>query len=111
MVGNSETNSFQGIFDGDGHTLTIDYKSSVPGAAPFSYVKNATIKNLNVAGTITTSTQYAGGIAGQSYGSLNLTACRSTLKINSSVRGDGTHGGLVGMHRQRCGDILHTERR
>lgn len=97
MAGRSETNSFQGTFDGNGHTVTVDYKSETPGVAPFSHVKNATIKDLRVAGTINASTQYAGGIVGQSYGSLNLTGCCSSVTINSSVRGDGVHGGLVGM--------------
>ena len=97
MAGRSETNSFQGVFDGNGHTLTVNYKSAVPGVAPFSYAKNATIKNLRVAGAIAASAQYAGGIVGQSYESLNLTGCCSSVTINSSVSGDGAHGGLVGM--------------
>ena len=96
MVGKSETKSFQGIFDGGGHTLTVDYKNSVAGAAPFSHVKNATIKNLRVAGTITAGAQYAGGIVGQSHGTLSLTGCASSVTINSSVSGNGLHGGLVG---------------
>ena len=95
MVGVSETYSFQGTFNGDGHTLTVNYNSSANNAAPFSHVSNATIKNLHVAGTITTSAPFAGGIVSESHAALTLTGCVSSVAINSSKAGDGTHGGLV----------------
>ena len=95
MAGTDNANSFQGTFDGDGHTLTVNYNTSEPRTAPFRHVKNAVIRNLTVAGTITTSAQFAAGIVGESHGSLTLTGCRSSVAINSSVQGDGTHGGLV----------------
>ena len=96
MVGTSEANSFQGTFDGSGHTLTVNYDTSEPGTAPFRYAKNAAVKNLRVAGTITTSAQSAGGIVGRSFGALSLMGCVSSVAVNSSVSGDGSHGGLVG---------------
>ena len=43
---------FSGVFDGQGHTLTVNLSSSSDNAAPFRYVKGATIKNLKVSGTI-----------------------------------------------------------
>ena len=95
MVGTSYANSFQGTFDGGGHTLTVNYNSSENNAAPFSHVSNATIKNLRVAGTITTSAPFAGGIVSESHGALTLSGCVSSVAINSSKSGDGTHGGLV----------------
>ena len=95
MVGVSETYPFQGTFNGDGHTLTVNYNSSANNAAPFSHVSNATIKNLHVAGTITTSAPFAGGIVSESHAALTLTGCVSSVAINSSKAGDGTHGGLV----------------
>ena len=95
MVGVSETYSFQSTFNGDGHTLTVNYNSSANNAAPFSHVSNATIKNLHVAGTITTSAPFAGGIVSESHAALTLTGCISSVNINSSIKGDGTHGGLV----------------
>ena len=95
MAGTGDADSFQGNFNGDGHTLTVNYNTSEPWTAPFRHVKNAVIRNLTVAGTITTSAQFAAGIVGESHGSLSLTGCRSSVAINSSVQGDGTHGGLV----------------
>ena len=96
MAGTSEANSFQGTFNGDVHTLTVNYDTSEPGTAPFRYAKNAAVKNLRVAGTITTSAQSAGGIVGRSFGALSLMGCVSSVAVNSSVSGDGSHGGLVG---------------
>ena len=97
MAGASETNSFQGTFDGDGHTLTVNYNTTAAVTAPFRFTKNATISNLRVAGTISTIAMQAAGIVAQANGSLNLTNCRSSVTINSSRESSGAyHGGLVG---------------
>ena len=96
-AGGGESGSFQGTFDGDGHTLTVNYNTTEAVTGPFRYTKNATIKNLSVAGTISTNAMQAAGIVAQEYGSLVLTNCRSSVTINSSR--DNTpacHGGLVG---------------
>ena len=99
MAGTS-SNQFRGTFDGDGQTLTFTKGTSAePFAeeycAPFRHVKNATIKNLHVAGTIYTSAKKAAGFVGESHGALTLTGCISSVNINSSIGKDGTHGGLV----------------
>ena len=54
-----------------------------------------TIEDCTVSGTITTSEKYAAGFIGQMNGSANITDCLSSVTINSSVEGDGTHGGFV----------------
>ena len=100
MAGTSDANSFQGTFNGDGHTLTFTKGTSAePFAeeycAPFRHVKNAVIKNLHVAGTIYTNQKKAAGIVGESHGALTLTGCISSVNINSSIGNDGTHCGLV----------------
>ena len=95
MAGWDEEHSFQGVFDGNGHTLTVNYNTTENNTAPFSHVKGAVIKNLHVAGTITTSAPFAGGIVSESHGALTLYNCRSSVNINSTKSGDGTHGGLV----------------
>ena len=111
MAGTSDANSFQGTFDGDGQTLTFTKGTSAePFAedycAPFRHVKNATIKNLHVAGTIYTTQKKAAGIVGESLSALELYNCRSSISIHSSVSGDGTHGGLVSTLSGRGNDIL-----
>ena len=100
MAGTSDANSFQGTFDGDGHTLTFTKGTSGSPfsenyCAPFRHVKNAVIKHMHVDGTIYTSVQKAAGFVGESHGALNITNCRSSVDIHSSKSGDGTHGGFV----------------
>ena len=88
------TATFSGTFDGGGHTLTFNYTATGDNAAPFAYITGATIKNLRVAGTINTGCKFAAGIAAEC-GTTTITNCQSSVTINSSVDGDGTHGGLV----------------
>ncbi len=88
---------FRGTFDGGGYCLTVHLTGSET-VAPFGYVNGGKIKNLMVDGTITASGKFAAGIVGQiSDGSTVLEKCISSVDIVSSVNGDGTHGGLVGV--------------
>lgn len=90
--------SFSGTFDGNGKTLTFNYTATDDVAnAPFRFLNNATIKNLHVDGTITTSYRHASGLAGRTYGTTLIQGCRVSTVILSSVAGDATHGGIVVM--------------
>ena len=106
MVGLDDATTFQGTFDGNGHTLTVSYNTSAESTAPFRFARNSVIKNLHVDGTITTSAKFAGGIVGRSSGTLNITNCRSSVAINSSVGSDGTHGGIVARLAGGGNDIM-----
>lgn len=58
---------YAGVFDGQGHTLTVHYVGeSNQIVAPFTLISSATIKNLHVAGSIQSSYAYIGvvGMAG-----------------------------------------------
>jgi hypothetical protein len=94
MVGLSKTLPFKGTFNGNGHTLTFTY-SSGEYIAPFRYVEDATISNLHTTGTITTSSKFSSGLVAYARGTNAINNCWSSVVINSSVDGDGTHGGLV----------------
>ena len=77
MIGNSEENSFQGIFDGNGQKIVfMKYAESDEYAAPFRYVKNATIKRVYIDATevtyIASSGHYTGGLVGHSSGNTNI---------------------------------------
>jgi len=99
MIGTLE-HPYGGTFDGNGKTITVTLESEKGEqyVAPFRYVNGATIKNLNVAGTITAADKFAAGIAGSVNGTGNvIEKCIVSVVINSSVDGDGTHGGLVGV--------------
>ena len=102
MVG-SESVPYQGTFDGHGYKLTIAYDVTENYVAPFRVVNGATIQNLEVAGTINTTAEYAGGIIGYSPSSStasNVTMCRSSVNIvgHSTISGrTDWHGGFVGL--------------
>lgn len=94
----SGTKTFNGTFDGGGHTLTFNYTATAKDTAPFAYLKNATIQNLRVAGTINTGYKFAAGLCVYSSGSTNIEACQISVTINSTLSNDGTYGGLVSDH-------------
>lgn len=51
---------YSGIFDGQGHTLTVAYVTNSNVASPFAQTDGATIKNLHVAGSIKSAYDYVG---------------------------------------------------
>ena len=97
MVGNSD-HHFNGRIFGNGRTLTVNLSNTTEdnGCAPFFRLNQGYIENLRVAGTITTDDKFAAGIASHMIKS-KLWGCVSSVTIISSVDGDGTHGGLVGV--------------
>ena len=88
-------NAYRGTFNGNGHTLTLNFNTTEGYSAPFYNVSGATIENLHVAGTINTSVKFAAGIAGGCLGTNTIRVCRVSATINSSVDGDATNGGFV----------------
>ena len=98
---------FNGTFDGRGHTLTFNYDNNNTYKegnttyhdgeyiAPFKGVSGCTIKNLKVAGTIKTSKKFASGIVAFVYTNGTIENCISSITIESTCNGDGTHGGFV----------------
>ena len=116
MAGSSK-HDFCGTFDGDGHTLTVNISSdditdgSTQYVAPFRYVSNtkadpsdeadspAAFRNLHVTGTITTDKQFTGGLIGGCWGTVIVENCRVSTAITSTISGDGTHGGIVGIQQ------------
>lgn len=89
-----------GTFDGDGHTITVNYGSAETPltenyAAPFRCINGATIKNLHVTGHIYTSAGSAAGIAGGVDGDVHITTCRSSVVITGTQGNYAYYGGLV----------------
>jgi len=96
---------YSGIFDGRGHTITLNnFVATQAYSAPFLQTLSATIKNLRVTGTISTTFQYTGGIVGYSSGEGGkptvIQNCICNVVINSQINGDGFHGGIVGWVNQ-----------
>lgn len=115
--------AFQGVFDGDGHTIS-NLKVNLTGETTFTSaglfgVNDGTIRNLNVSGTVsaaTTSTEksqvFAGGIAGFNIiayedsmntrpGSGAIEQCTFQGSVSASCgsdrQGEADAGGIVGM--------------
>ncbi|MGM9733382.1 MAG: leucine-rich repeat protein, partial [Prevotella sp.] len=97
MVGSEEV-PFSGTFDGQGHTLNVNIESDNEYTAPFHWATNSTFKNLTIAGTITVTNHFAGGLIGWAE-NVTLQGCESKVTINSQYSGDGTHGGFISIVR------------
>ena len=102
--------AFKGNFDGQSHTITLNldvtkHDLDTP-AAPFAALDGATIKNLNVAGTITTDGRRPAGIASFVSGNTTITNCKSSVAITSSY---GTEKGDIDC-AQNMANCKHLER-
>jgi hypothetical protein len=98
MVGWEEAYAYRGTFEGNGHTLTFSVGDhSRKFVAPFANVGNATINNLNTAGTITSSQMYPTGLVAQVLnGTATIENCHSSVTLKGTMNGEGTLAGFVG---------------
>ena len=89
--------AYNGVFDGNGHTLTVRTAANERVMAPFRYVGNATIKNLHVAGSIKTSERNISGLIGSVLAGSTVTVenCHSSVTINSTYNGETENGGFI----------------
>ena len=102
-VGTSEY-PFKGTFTGNHfnhatpNKLTFNATATGDYCAPFAHISGATIKDLQVAGTVSTAYTRASGLVGKVSGTASSTIQNvvSTVTVSSSYSGDGYHGGLVG---------------
>ena len=104
VIGWNSSSPYRGVFDGNGHTLTVNYSGSANSAynnrfiAPFRYVGNATIMNLHVAGTISTNERNVAGLIADANdkSTIAIENCRSSVTIKSSYNGATDNGGFIG---------------
>jgi hypothetical protein len=97
MVGESETLSFQGTFDGTWNTLTSAINSTDDYAAPFRFVQNATIKRVSVTGTFNVG-KHGSTLVGRTLGTTLIDSVwvLSGTSITSSRNDSRYMGGGVG---------------
>lgn len=91
---------FTGTFDGNGHTLSVNYDNTTyDGAAPFIHAEGANIRNLHVAGFVRSTKKFASGLIGLTSRSetLNIENCRVSATITSTIDGDASNGGFIGL--------------
>lgn len=96
FIGHSQNYPYKGTFDGQGHKISVNFTEWGDRTGLFAYINSATIKNLQVDGTINMSTRNcAGGIGGRADGSGTLIDnVVSSITINDAQIGDGTYGGF-----------------
>ena len=94
-IGTSFGNSYTGTFDGNGKTITgLTVTTSDQYAGLFGYigsggkVKDVTLENVQI--TSDNSSGYAGGVAGDSWGTIE------NCSVSGSVSGTTFAGGVVG---------------
>ena len=88
MVGDAN-NKYSGTFDGQNHTLKINWNNTSSRLAPFHTVDGATIKNLRTEGEINSSTNFLSGLAGNVYGTTTISGCVSAVNITSTYNEGG----------------------
>ena len=86
---------FSGTYDGAGHTLNVNINGSANFAGPFYCLSDATIKNLVVTGSVTSSYRHASGLVGTLMGPCTLENCL----VSTSISGTDYMGGLIGHSR------------
>ena len=116
-IGNGYSD-FEGTFDGNDHTVTVNMDKRFSGEGEDSItigiigcLSSGTVKNLTVAGSITVTndtnnTVYVGAVAGQSsmYGeTATIERCKNTAAIEITASGSGeiNAGGIVGATAQQ----------
>ena len=84
MVGN-QNHLYSGTFDGQGHTLTINWNTGTSiRVSPFQRVKNTTIKNLHVKGEIKSKADGLTGLINTVYGTTTISGC--IIEVNLKAK-------------------------
>ena len=71
------------------------YPAALVSQASSSDGGTLTVTGCTASGTISTDGKYAAGLVGIVQGTASISDCVSSVTIDSSVSGDGTHGGIV----------------
>jgi hypothetical protein len=105
VAGNySSSRYFGGVFDGGGHEIAVNIVqqsgSGAQYAGIFGYTSGATIRNLGVRGSVSSSSSnnysYSGGICGYAGSSTTISNCYNTGNISASSYYYSYSGGICG---------------
>ena len=95
-IGPQDRDAYTGIFDGQGHTLTVAYVGkSNEVVAPFTRVRGATIKNIHIAGSMKSIFAYMGVVGiviGSNPSTISNVWNSATMDIKS---GDWVQSGAI----------------
>ena len=100
---------YKGIFDGQGHKLTIAYVETGSSnlCAPFNKLDGATIKNLHIKGTINTAGIHGAGVASDARGTTLIQNVWSEVDVTSTHSGWDECSGIVGC--MKAGNLTITD--
>ena len=105
FVGDDTSHPYSGTFDGDGHTLTVNWRftDGTQWVAPFRFTKSCLIQNLHVTGSLESNGKFVAGFVGlcrlnatPPYTYTRIQNCRSSVTITCTLTGDATSAGFVG---------------
>ena len=85
---------FDGIFDGNGKTVNVNINVNKGNAGLFGS-NNGQISNINVTGTISSTSDWVGGICGQNYGQI------SNINVTGTISGITYVGGICGYNQEK----------
>lgn len=90
------SDAYAGTFDGDGHTISgLNIDSTKSNQGLFGLINGATIKNLNVSGSVISSNSYVGGIVGKVQAG-TIQNCSFSGEVKSTKNSSAYAGGIVG---------------
>ena len=100
--GSSNPKAYSGTFNGQNYTITFNSaKTTASVTAPFRFVNGATIRNLNTAGSMSSTNNIMGGIVGFSQGTVVIEDCSSSMNLSTDdTANDATIGGIAGLQDQ-----------
>ena len=90
--------NYNGTFDGQGHTLTLNWNSQSGEVALFKFVNNATIKNLRVNGKIKSDGRTLSALVCN----VTLSGCVSEVDITSNYHGVCELAGMIAYVNDRA---------
>lgn len=97
--------TFGGIFDGNGHTITLALSGEGDYRGVFRYLQEgAVVQNLKVSGSISSEGSYIGGIVGSNGGTVRK------CSFDGSLSGKNSTGGIAGIN-EVSGQIINCEGR
>ena len=87
---------YAGSFEGNHHSIDVDITRDADNAAIFDdLAAGAKVTNLHITGVINTPAKYAAGLAAHSHNGAYVDGIHSSVIINSTISGDGTHAGII----------------
>lgn len=96
-IGDSQAHGYVGTFDGNEHSITgLSINTTENNQGLFGWVGDATIKDLTVDGSISSTAMYLGAIAGHVYGSATFRNCVNNATVTATTSLGRYIGGVVG---------------